>query len=155
MGIFNRKKKEEQIPRPIFEFVAPKCKHQYKDFPWYMETSYNGAKQTASYRIIEPYVCILCGDRQDKVLEGDSWTNISSSIREDFYKAIRKKYKEYLKPRAIVEDMINNVLLVKDPESLKLLEKFRGSPHMDCGTSSTMPKKETFYQIHVKEKKDE
>ena len=118
-----------------------------KDFPWYMEVHYNGSNKTASYKIIEPYVCISgCGKRIDKVLESDSWTNISTNEREKEYNQIRQRYKKYLKPRAVVEDMINNVLLVKDPGRLELMERFYGLPHQRCGTSSTMAQPKTSTQ---------
>lgn len=138
MGLFNRKK--EITPKEVHECVM-------KDFPWYMEIHYNGSNKTASYEIIEPYVCISgCGKRIDKVLESDSWTNISANEREKEYNQIRQKYKKYLKPRAVVEDMINNVLLVKDPGRLELIERFYGLPHQRCGTSSIMPRQKTSTQ---------
>jgi len=138
MGLFNRKK--EITPKEAHECVM-------KDFPWYMEVHYNGSNKTASYEIIEPYVCISgCGKRIDKVLESDSWTNISTNEREKEYKQIRQKYKKYLKPRAVVEDMINNVLLVKDPGRLELIERFYGLPHQRCGTSANMEHAQTSVQ---------
>ena len=138
MGLFNRKK--EIAPKEVHECVM-------KDFPWYMEVHYNGSNKTASYEIIEPYVCISgCGKRIDKVLESDSWTNISTNEREKEYNQIRQRYKKYLKPRAVVEDMINNVLLVKDPGRLELVERFYGLPHQHCGTSSIMAQPKTSTQ---------
>lgn len=126
-----------------------------KDFPWYMEVHYNGSNKTASYEIIEPYVCISgCGKRIDKVLESDSWTHISTNEREKEYNQIRQRYKKYLKPRAVVEDMINNVLLVKDPGRLNMVEKMYGLPHQNCGTSAEMEfsKKEDNFKIKLPER---
>lgn len=150
MGIFNRKKKEEEVPTPTFEF---KHEHTFKDFPWYMETGYDGSVHTAEYRIIEPYVCITCGERINKVLEKNSWNGISVEAREKEFNKARNRYKKYLKPRAVVEDMINNVLLVKDPQRLEMLEKMRGTPHIGCGTSSKMDK-DTEFKIDLKRNKD-
>lgn len=137
MGIFSRKK-DTSIPQ--YEPVFPEIKHEHtwKDLPWYMEVEYNGAKNTAQYEIIEPYICITCGERKNVVLEKSAWQNISSSDRDEKYKEIYKRYKKYLKPRAVVEDMINNILLVKDPEHLEMVENIRGIPHKKCGTSAEM-----------------
>ena len=137
MGIFSRKK---DTPIPQYEPVFPEIKHEHiwKDLPWYMEVEYSGTKNTAQYEIIEPYICITCGERKNVVLERSAWQNISSSDRDEEYKKIYKRYKKYLKPRAVVEDMINNILLVKDPEHLEMVENLRGIPHKKCGTSAEM-----------------
>lgn len=134
MGIFHRKKMAEYEP------VFPELKHEHtwKDLPWYMEVEYSGTNHTAKYEIIEPYICITCGERKDVVLEKTTWQNISATDRDEKYKEIYKRYKKYLKPRAVVEDMINNILLVKDPEHLEMVENMRGIPHKKCGTSAEM-----------------
>ena len=141
MGIFSRKK---DIPIPQYQPVFPEIKHEHtwKDLPWYMEVEYSGTKNTAQYEIIEPYICITCGERKNIVLEKCAWQNISSTDRDEEYEKIKKKYKKYLKPRAVVEDMINNILLVKDPDHLEMVENMRGTPHKRCGTSAEM--KQTF-----------
>ena len=117
MSIFNRKRKNNTE----IEIISPKHEHTYKDFPWYMEIEYDGGEHKAAYKIIEPYVCIICGDRINKTLEGENWSSISAEGREKEYAKVRNRYKKYLKPRAVVEDMINNVLLVKDPGRLEML----------------------------------
>ena len=139
MGLFNRKKKEE--PKDKLDFDIPKLPHKciMKDLPWYMEVEYNGSEKWAEYRIIEPYICINgCGLRKNVVLEEERWLNIDSATRDEYYEKVRKQYKKYLKPRAVVEDMINNILLVKDPEYLDTVELMRGTPHRRCGTSAEM-----------------
>lgn len=147
MGIFSRKKKNTEEENPKLEFKF-KHEHVFKDMPWYMEVQYDGAEKTASYQIIESYICITCGERQNKVLEKESWQGITVDAREKEYEAIRKRYHKYLRPRAVVEDMINNILLVKDPGRLEMLEKMRGTPHSGCGTSSKM-KNDPHYKIEV------
>ena len=138
MGIFHRKKIVDQLP--TYELAIPEIKHEHtwKDLPWYMEVEYNGAKNTAQYEIIEPYICITCGERKNVVLEKCAWQNITAKDRDEEFAKARKKYKRYLKPRAVVEDMINNILLVKDPEHLEMVENIRGIPHKKCGTSAEM-----------------
>ena len=139
MGLFNRKKKE--TPKEIEIPVIPH-EHTWKDMPWYMEESYNGKEHTASYEIIEPYICITCGERKNVKLESTDWGNISAEDREQYYKDVKKRYRKYLKPRAIVEDMINNIILVKDAKRLEMIEEIRGLPHKNCGTSAEMARNE-------------
>lgn len=136
MGLFNRKKKE--VKAATVEVPAIPHEHTWKDMPWYMTEYYMPAEKTAGYRITEPYICITCGKRENVKLEEIEWKNISVEEREKEYQRIRNRYKTYLKPRAIVEDMINNILLVKDPNHLDMVEEMRGTPHRGCGTSSTM-----------------
>ena len=134
MWFFKHKEKQEDIPvLPTFEH-----EHTWKDMPWYMEINYNTSNKTASYEIIEPYICVTCGERNDKILEKTSWAGISAKARDEEYEKVRKLYSKYLKPKAVVEDMINNILLVKDPGHLEMVENMRGTPHKRCGTSAEM-----------------
>ena len=152
MNWFKKKKEQEQEKKLVIPELPHKC--VFKDMPWYMEVEYSGRDKTASYKIIEPYICINgCGKRIDKILEQESWQNIDSSTRDEYYDKIRKRYKKYLKPRAVVEDMINNILLVKDPGHLEMIEKIRGIPHRNCGTSAEMKQvKETKFKINIPER---
>lgn len=135
MGIFNRQK----VKTPVLDNIPTlPHTHTWKDMPWYMEVWYNTKDKTAGYSIIEPYICITCGERKDVTLETLKWTGIEVAEREHYYKMIRKRYAKYLKPRAVVEDMINNILLVKDPVHLEHVELMRGSPHINCGSSAEM-----------------
>ena len=154
MWLFRKKKEKEKEPEKPLEIPVPPHTHTWKDMPWYMEVLYNGNDKWASYSIIEPYICVTCGERNDKVLEKETWRNISVEEREKEYAAARKRYKKYLKPRAVVEDMINNILLVKDPQYLDMVEEMRGTPHRRCGTSAEMNqvKKDNHYRIEVKNK---
>lgn len=138
MGFFKRKKKLTST------MELPVLPHDciMKDMPWYMTIQYDGEERTASYKIIEPYICITCGRRVDKVLEENHWANITKEFREKQYEEVREKYKKYLKPRAIVEDMINNIILVKDAKRLEMIEEMRGLPHRNCGTSAEMARNE-------------
>lgn len=150
MGIFNRKKKNEVKDIKVEIPVLPH-EHVWKDMPWYMELGYSGSNRTASYKITEPYICITCGERKNVTLESNSWSNIGVEEREKIYNRVRRRYKQYLKPKAIVEDMINNILLVKDPSYLNTVEVMRGTPHQKCGTSAEMEQiiDENHYKIEV------
>ena len=153
MGIFSWRKKDASGGETIIDIVAPKHEHTWKDMPWYMEIEYDGGAKRASYQIIEPYLCITCGERKNKILETESWEHIDSDTREQYYKEIRKRYKDYLKPRAVVEDMIANIQMVKDPNHLAMMEKLKGIPHSGCGTSSKMDWSENKdYKINIGDK---
>jgi len=122
------KRKAQEVPIPF-----PSQKHEciFKDLPWYMTTEYSGEDNTASYEIIEPYICVRCGKVDNVVLERERYTNITSSQREKIYAEVRKLYKDYLKPQAVVMDMINDIQRVKDRDKLQTVEKFYGIPHSD------------------------
>ena len=130
MGLFNRKKKN------AFDTLANvPHEHVWKDFPWYMVTDYSGVNQTAEYSVIEPYVCLTCGERKNVILDHTAWSHIKSDDREEEFAAVRKELGDKLKPRAVVEDMINDTVLVKNPNYVAMLEKIHGLPHPNVGTS--------------------
>ena len=150
MSIFGKKKKEQ--PKEDFKLEIPQLPHEHtwKDMPWYMEYEYNSGKQEANYKIIEPYICITCGERKNVCLEQRQWYGIDDEERNKQYNKIRNRYKKYLKPRAVVEDMINNILLVKDVDYLNMVEEMRGLPHKNVGTSAEMKQaKDTDFKINL------
>ena len=153
MKLFNRKKN-----KTVDEFIIPEVPHEHtwKDMPWYMKVYYNGTYKTAGYEIIEPYICVTCGERKNVTLEKEDYSNIGVEERENIFKKVRIRYKKYLKPRAVVEDMINNIILVKDPERLAMLEEMRGTPHKNCGSSAEMKMvKDTEFKIELPPRKGE
>lgn len=134
MWLFKKKKKEpEEITIPEIPHT-----HVFKDMPWYMTEKYSEKQKTAEYEIIEPFICITCGFRQNVVLESQYYAGLEREDRKRIFNEVKKTYRQYLKPRAVVEDMINNILLVKDAHHLAMLEKMRGIPHSGCGTSTDM-----------------
>lgn len=147
MGIFSRKSK---VTEKNFELPTLPHEHVWKDLPWYMECHYSGKDMTADYKIVEPYICVTCGKRKDVCLERESWQNIDAKTRDEWYSKIRRRYKKYLKPRAVVEDMINNIILVKDANRLNMLERMQGLPHQNVGTSAEQQQvKETEFKINL------
>ena len=122
--IFKRKTREPpNAGAPVFH-----CNHIWKDFPWYMTSvmkdSYADNLVNLETTIHEPYVCALCKERKDILLLKRSRSNIH---RKDIYPLLeefQKECEDNLKPRAIVEDMINDYILV-DREKLEIFEKIR------------------------------
>lgn len=134
---FNRKKEQEK--NDSIPVICPTIAHQHtwKDMPWYIRTYWNGAEKTGESIIYEPYVCITCGERKNVELEHNKYINVDAETRERYFAETREKYKDYLVPQAIVEDMINNIVLVKDVSHLRMMEEKLGTPHRDVGTSAT------------------
>ena len=130
---FSRRKKVKEITIP-----ETPHEHTWKDMPWYIHYEYDGGNKKAEYQIMEPYICITCGERKDVQLESRHLTGVNYEEGMGFIKEVEKKYKRYIKPRAVVEDMINNILLVRDPQYLEMVENIRGTPHKNVGTSARM-----------------
>ena len=126
MGLFNRKK---VMPQPILH------EHTWKDMPWYIERTFDASENIGECKIIEPYICIVCGARKDVTLETYVWKDLHVAQRDLRVQAIMEKYKDYLRPKAVVEDMIHNILLVKDVHHLHMMEEKMGLPYQGVGTS--------------------
>lgn len=121
MGFFNRSKKEstKQYVSP-----TPKCKHKFQDFPWYVEGE-EGNNTWYHLVIKEPYVCIYCGERYDKILwEIKRYGNHNEAIQS--LQEINESFKDRIKHRAIIEDMINDMKLV-DPQYLQYYHMLQGT----------------------------
>ena len=128
MGFFNRSKKEtlkEYIPSPS---QPKKCEHKFQDFPWYLEGEEGGHGGWDTWyhlTIKEPYVCIYCGERQDKVL----WKITRYGDHKEALESldeINEKFKDQIKHRAEIEDMINDMKLV-DPQYLQYYHMLQGT----------------------------
>ena len=131
MGLFNRSKKEnanakEYIPTP----PQKQCNHKFQDFPWYAEGEEHGNNAYGfdnwyHLTIKEPYVCIYCGERQDKVL----WEITRYGSHKEAVEAlddICEKFKDRIRHRAEIEDMINDMKLV-DPQYLQYYHMLQGT----------------------------
>lgn len=105
----------------------PPCNHKWKDFPWYTIESYDYSSRVVCFSVYEPYVCIYCKERKDVCLEKHK-RFVGSRLNADKYIIKRKEeLGSNWKPRAIVEDMINDFQLV-DREHLKIAEALRSGP---------------------------
>ena len=115
MWLFNKKKKVEETPKPI-------CQHKYKDFPWYDISKYNIDTKTLRVDIYKPYVCIHCGYRENILLESIQRIGISFEEALEVRKEFCSIYDDKLQCKAIVEDMINDMVLV-DKKYIEIYEK--------------------------------
>lgn len=110
----------------MFSFFRKKnkpsvCNHKWKDFPWYPVYGQDRSTWKYYFRIYEPYVCIKCKERQDKLLL--SVTTDSLEERDRALREYKQKYKDKMLDLVEVEDMVQDEILV-DREYLKLLEQF-------------------------------
>ena len=128
MAFWNRKKTEATVtPNKDMlygpDLKKPACAHKYRDFHWYIEGEYRAHPPGMfSIRIIEPYVCVWCGDRKNQVLqeivrEGNM---ASKSEMVEVTKSLMDTYGDKIRPRAFVEDEINDMQLV-DRDYLRAL----------------------------------
>lgn len=109
-------RKEKQVSSIISE--QPKeCEHKYQDFPWYISASISDDKY--SIDIIEPYVCIFCGDRKNVTLTHFDGNGYNSYKRgNEILKNLNRDYEHHIRGRAEIEDMINDMIHT-DKEFLK------------------------------------
>lgn len=85
---------------------------------------YYTASKSYNMIIYEPYVCIHCKQRKNIILNkvyrtNETWENC---IKEE--EAIEERYKDHIKPRCIVEDMIHDFQLI-DRAYLDAFEKWQ------------------------------
>lgn len=118
---FWRKKQPQPEPTPVPEKT---CNHKYQDFPWYL--TWNISPSSYHITVKEPYVCIYCGNRINKLLseyKGGNGGNEGNRL----LKELRETFKDKIEPQEIVEDKINDMVLV-DEEYLKWYRLLRSSP---------------------------
>ena len=99
----------------------PKCNHKFKDFPWYMSSAYHLGTDRLEATIIEPYVCLLCKERKDVLLQRYSHYEPSHKKADEWLANEIAEFKDRILPKPVVEDMIADTQLV-DREFLKYYE---------------------------------
>ena len=116
MGWFNRKPKVEEV-KP----QKPVCNHKYKDFPWFYEARYNTSTRNLVFKVWEPFVCIHCKERINRLLyERNSHYN-SYEEADKYVTQFREKYADRMEDEVVIEDMIADMQLV-DREYLLIAE---------------------------------
>ena len=134
MGFFIKKDVSES-PK---ETQVKNCEHKFQDFPWYIESNLiTGTYQNQNcliYKILEPYVCIYCGERQNIILEQREIKGYSKSDMQKILDNLQESYSDRIKPKPIIEDMINDLKLV-DVQHLRWYHYLAGTE--DPSTSRT------------------
>lgn len=152
MGLFNRKQKLE-LPTVVKEIKTP-CElghHLYRDFPPTLRWGYFSNKY--SIKMIETYVCVMCGKRVDKEIAYTAWEGRAPTQDEVNEKIAeyKKDYKDLLEKPGVVEDMIQDAILV-DRERLKYWD----SIHIPSDNSEeTEEQKLARYKVELFSKKGE
>lgn len=100
------------------------CPHTWKDFPWYLESTFYPDDFKSEFTIVEPYVCAHCKERKNVELLHVSKITYTKSEFNSIINDFNKTFKDHLKIRPVVEDMINDFIYV-DREKLDILEKLR------------------------------
>ena len=107
MGWFNRKSKAEEV-KP----QKPVCNHKWKDFPWFYEARYNTSYQELTFKVWEPFVCIHCKERQNRLLYERKSHYKSYEEADNYVTKFREKYADRMEEEVVVEDMIADMQLV-------------------------------------------
>ena len=160
MGLFSRKQEtlekaklaaaEREHERLMEELAKPPCqrrggKHMYRDFPPYLWYSYSGQTNCGKIVVYEPYCCCLCGDIRRQELDV---IELSHYNKENFMKEVKRVeelYKDFIKPKAIVMDMVHDAQLV-DRQKLKYWDQLH-SP--DEPKQETEEERLTRYKIEL------
>lgn len=133
MGLFSRKKKKELPIEPQVPAAPPECQHKWKDFDWYVEWNYfpsmtdNGMIITKrenygelDIKIKEPYVCVWCKKREDKILRSIHFDKINEQEAKNRFAEICKN--PHVRPREEIEDEIADMEHSIDREYLSIVE---------------------------------
>lgn len=120
MAWFKRKTQEPQVPS------IPPCRHIWKDFPWYVNTSASRVDfgWNVKISVYEPYVCVLCKERKDVLLVEGVALGYTVQEAEREVKERLEEFKDKIAPRAVIEDEINDMILV-DRQKLEIYENLR------------------------------
>ena len=116
-----RPKKNEE---PKFQPTTPefKCSHTWKDFPWYMESTYYIDARKLYYTITKPYVCIHCKERRDEELLDIHIDGISRDEADVILTDLLKDFSDKIAEKPLVEEMILDMQLV-DRKALEIAQQ--------------------------------
>ena len=109
---------------PKFQPTTPefKCSHTWKDFPWYMESTYYIDARKLYYTITKPYVCIHCKERRDEELLDIHIDGISRDEADVILTDLLKDFSDKIAEKPLVEEMILDMQLV-DRKALEIAQQ--------------------------------
>jgi hypothetical protein len=106
----------------------PPCEHKWRDCEfWYME--FQADDSMFAYKIFEPYICIYCKKREDKLLQKGVELISPERSADDIIREFYDKFPA-LRPRAVVEDAVNDIIMV-DREHLRMVDILHGNAPID------------------------
>lgn len=141
MGWFKKKQSSVIESEEFITSITPKeCQHIWWDsspffeFNWNAyQSEYNRKKNKTEQlgrlriEITESYVCCNCGERHNEILQKIEIEDITrDQALEEVHKA-KEEYKDFCKPRAKVEDEINDLKYKIDRNLLQTLAIYQ--PH--------------------------
>lgn len=100
----------------------PPCNHKWKDFDPYVEASWDVSSRYAGKErgdlhmlLIEPYVCVWCKKRENRVLVQAHWFDITEDAREAHILHWEDQYGDLIKPKGKVEDKVQDFIMLDPP----------------------------------------
>lgn len=124
MGWFRKKKEEQPITITAPE-TPPVCHHKWRDFDWYIETNweryYNSSLGRFSAKIIEPYICCWCKERENHVLSKVSMDHVPHEELDKVISDWKTEYKDRIRGRAVIEDEIKDMQQAIDRQYLEIV----------------------------------
>lgn len=129
MGIFSNRRRikelEDKIAREEKVEMRPPCEvfgHNWRDFPPFLEFGWRGKSDDSIIQIKEYYVCTCCHKKQTKILLSRRYRGYDQEYFFNQVKEFQTEYKDFLKPEAVVEDMVNDAIMV-DRQKLKFWDQ--------------------------------
>lgn len=109
---------------PKFQPTTPefKCSHTWKDFPWYVESTYYTDARKLYYTITKSYVCIHCKERRDEMLADRRVEGVSPDEAETIITDLRIEFADKIAEQPLVEEMILDMQLV-DRKALEIAKQ--------------------------------
>ena len=123
MNWFRKKKQVESALPPVIN-PCEAFGHVWQDFPPYMTNCWNEGG-FSTIKIIEPYVCLRCHQRKDVELQTIGRYYITNKRFLDLIEEVNDLYKDIIKSKVIVEDMINDAIYV-DRDKLEAWDRLHG-----------------------------
>ena len=119
-----REEEERRKKELLEELAKPPCQqkggsHLWRDFPAFIQwkTGKNGY-----IKVMEPYICTYCHERDDRLLEKTEYSNLSQQRLDEIIDKLMAEYPDLIKPRVVVEDMVEDAIHV-DRMRLKIWEQ--------------------------------
>lgn len=146
-----KKKKIESIPTSIIEPKIKECQHIWCDFSPYIAYEFEYENKeisdfgTLKIIIYEPYVCCNCSKRETIELSKDVYYHIKYKEIKEIIEKKKQEHQNFTKPRARVEDEINDLIHKIDRNLLQTIGVYQPQKlGSTFSSTSQLPILETF-----------